>query len=62
MEKKETDQRIEFSLDRVPFIILYKNVQNKMSDLSQTALNVFVEIGEKKEIHSSGTNGVIQAL
>ena len=43
MEKKETDQRIEFSLDRVPFIILYKNAQNKMSDLSQTALNVFYD-------------------
>lgn len=43
IDRKETDQKIEFSLDRVPFIALYKNTQNNMSDLSLTALNVFFD-------------------
>lgn len=43
IEIKETNQKIEFSLDKVPFILLYKNTQNNMSDLSRTALNVFFD-------------------
>lgn len=42
-DRKETDQKIEFSLDGVPFIILYKTSKNNMLDLSRTALNVFFD-------------------
>ncbi len=40
---KETDQKIEFSIDKVPAIILYKNTQNNLLDLSRTSLNVFLD-------------------
>lgn len=43
IDRKETDQKIEFSFDKKPFIILYKNTQNSMTELSQTFLNVFFD-------------------
>jgi len=43
MDRKETNQKIIFSFDKMPTIILYKNIQNNISDLPQTALNVFFD-------------------
>ena len=41
--RKETGQKIVFSLDKVPFIILHKNFQNNTPELSSTALNIFFD-------------------
>jgi acetyltransferase-like isoleucine patch superfamily enzyme len=38
---KETDQKIEFFIDSIPLIILYKESQNNMSDLPKSVLNIF---------------------
>lgn len=43
IDRKETDHKIEFCLEKEPFIILYKNVQKNILDLSRTALNVFFD-------------------
>jgi hypothetical protein len=41
--RKETDKKIVFCLDKVPFIILHKSFHNHTSELSSTALNIFFD-------------------
>ena len=41
IDKKETDKKIEFSIDKEIVVILYKNTQNDIKELSRTALNIF---------------------
>lgn len=38
--RKETDEKIVFSFDKEPFIIIHKNFQNNTSELSLSALNI----------------------